>query len=426
MKADKNIDLCVIGAGSAGLSVATGAAQLGARVALIERARMGGECLNTGCVPSKSLLAAAKAAQAVRDAKYFGIDATPAIEFKRVHAHIRSVIEAIAPDDSAEKFERMGVEVICGKARFADRRTVMVHDRAIRAHRIVIATGSEPAIPSFAGLDKVPYWTTDDIFENNALPQHLIIVGGGPVGVEIGQAYRRLGARVTIIDRNRAMPKDDPELARSLLQRLAGEGVVLREGVGINEVSLEGDLIKLSCEEAGQSTEISGSHLLLASGRKPRTEGLGLRAAGIEHNEKGIVVDQHLKTTAHGVYAAGDVVDGPHFTHVCSYHAGIVIKNALFRVPARLNYRSLPWVTYTDPELTQVGMTEEQARARHGDRVRVIRVPYSENDRARTERQSEGLLKLVADRRGEFLAPRSWECMRASLLFCGSWLSRSD
>lgn len=403
MHSDLTIDLCVIGAGAAGLSVAAGAAQLGARVVLIERDKMGGECLNTGCVPSKSLLAAAKAAQAVREARLFGIDAEPAIDIKRVHAHVRSVIDAIAPHDSATRFEQLGVEVIRGEARFLDRKTIAVNGRQIRAHRAVIATGSQPALPPIDGLDAVPYWTNETIFDSDVLPKHLIIIGGGPVGIEIGQAYRRLGAEVTVIERDKAMPKDDPELAGLLLQRLANEAMTVREGVKINAVAYKDDMIRLSLEEAGRATETIGSHLLIATGRKPRTAGLGLEAAGVHYEERGIVVDQRLRTTARGLYAAGDVVDGPRFTHVCSYHAGIIIKNALFRIPAKLDYRSLPWVTYTDPELAQIGMTEAQARERLGDAIEVVRLPYAASDRAQTERSTDGMLKLVADRRGHVL-----------------------
>lgn len=403
MKPDRDADLCVIGGGSAGLSVAIGAAQLGVRVVLIERGRMGGECLNTGCVPSKSLLAAAKSAQAVRSARYFGIDATPMVDFKRVHSYVRSVIETIAPDDSTERLGQMGIEVIRGEACIADRRTIVVRGRAVRARRLVIATGSAPAVPALPGLDHVPYWTNEDIFDNDALPDHLIVVGGGPMGVEIGQAYCRLGARVTIVECERAMPNDDPELARPLLQRLVTEGVLILEHTDIRAVSYDGDLIKLSVQVGRRGRELRDSHLLVATGRKPRTEGLGLREAGVAYTQEGIVVDRHLQTTVRGVYAAGDVVDGPRFTHVCAHHAGVIVKNAFFRLPAKLNYRSLPWVTYTDPELAQVGATEEQARARSGDRILVIRIPYSTNDRARTERQSEGLLKLIADRQGYVL-----------------------
>jgi pyruvate/2-oxoglutarate dehydrogenase complex dihydrolipoamide dehydrogenase (E3) component len=400
MLSNRDVDLCVVGAGSAGLSVAAGAAQLGARVVLIERDKMGGECLNTGCVPSKSLLASAKAAQAVRDAKYFGVDAVPMIDFKRVHEYVRSVINTIAPHDSIERFQRLGVQVIRGEARFTDQRSIAVNGKTIRARRVVIATGSEPALPDVPGIDKVPFWTNETIFDNNVLPQHLIVVGAGPVGIEMAQAYRRLGAQVTILQRDKALPRDDAEFARSLLKRLAAEGVAIREGITVNAVERQNEFVKLSIKEAGQSNEIQGSHLLFATGRKPRTTGLGLEAAGVAYDDKGIIVDRHLRTSAPHMYAAGDVVDGPRFTHVCSYHAGIIIKNALFRIPAKVDYRSLPWVTYTDPELAQIGMTEHQARKQHGGQVRVVKIPYSTNDRAQTERQSEGALKVIADRRG--------------------------
>jgi pyruvate/2-oxoglutarate dehydrogenase complex dihydrolipoamide dehydrogenase (E3) component len=403
MSLSQQVDLCVIGAGAAGLSVAAGAAQLGIGVVLIEEDRMGGECLNTGCVPSKALLAAAKAAQMIRNAKSFGIDAEPLIDFQRVHAHLRSVIDAIAPHDSVERFEQLGVEVIRGKARFTGYRRIALGDRELRAHRVVIATGSAPAVPQIPGLDQVPFFTNESIFDNDSLPRHLIILGAGPIGIEIGQAYRRLGAAVTIIERDKALPKDDPELARPLLQCLATEGVAIHEGAELRAVARDGDSIILTGEKAGMAFELRGSHLFIATGRTPRTSGLGLEAAGIEHDENGIIVDNRLRTTARGVYAIGDVVNGPRFTHVASYHAGIVIRNALFRLPARIDYRSLPWVTYTYPELAQVGMTEERARKRYGDKVRLLRVLYMANDRAQTERHTEGMLKLVADARGRVL-----------------------
>jgi pyruvate/2-oxoglutarate dehydrogenase complex dihydrolipoamide dehydrogenase (E3) component len=362
------------------------AAQLGVRVVLIERDRMGGECLNTGCVPSKALLAAAKTAETIRDGHWFGIDADPVVDFKRVRAHVRSVISTIAPHDSVERFESLGVEVIRGEARFTEPRSIIADGREIRARRVVIATGSEPAIPPIPGLDQVRFFTNETIFENETLPEHLIVIGGGPIGVEIGQAYRRLGAAVTILERKKAMPKDDPELVGLLMQRLAGEGVAIREGVEIKAIERDGEEINLTVDEAGQSSRLRGSHLMIAAGRKPRASGLGLETAGIEYNNRGIVVNAHLQTTARAVYAAGDVVEGPRFTHVCSYHAGIVIKNALFRLPAKVDYRSLPWVTYTDPELAQVGMTEwsgPQALGRRpSDRARSLCRERSRADRA--------------------------------------------
>jgi pyruvate/2-oxoglutarate dehydrogenase complex dihydrolipoamide dehydrogenase (E3) component len=394
------VDLCVIGAGSAGLSVAAAAALVGRKVVLIERGAMGGECLNTGCVPSKALLAAAKAVHGAREAQSFGLEVSSSVDFARVRDHVRGAIDAIAPHDSVERFEGMGVEVIRETARFIAARTVQVGKRQIQAHRVVIATGSEAAIPSIDGLADVPYLTNDTIFEIGEMPRHLVILGGGPIGMELGQAFRRLGAQVTVIERDKAMPKDDPELAQALLQRLADEGIAIKEHANVTKVGPEGDGISLTVEEAGQVSRLTGSHLLIATGRKARTSGLELEAAGIKHNDHGIVVDEHLKTSARGVYAAGDVTGGPKFTHVCSHHAGIVVQNALFRIPAKVDYRAMPWVTYTDPELAQVGMTEAQAREKFGDQVRVIRVPFAKNDRAQAEHKTEGLLKLVAHKNG--------------------------
>jgi pyruvate/2-oxoglutarate dehydrogenase complex dihydrolipoamide dehydrogenase (E3) component len=394
------VDLCVIGAGSAGLSVAAAAALVGRKVVLIERGAMGGECLNTGCVPSKALLAAAKAVHGAREAQSFGLEVSSSVDFARVRDHVRRAIDAIAPHDSVERFEGMGVEVLWESARFTAARTVQAGNRQIQAHRVVIATGSEATIPSIDGLADVPYLTNDTIFEIGELPRHLIILGGGPIGMELGQAFRRLGAQVTVIERDKAMPKDDPELAQALLQRLADEGIAIREHANVTKVGPEGDGISVTVEEAGQVSLITGSHVLIATGRKVRTSGLALEAAGIKHNDHGIVVDEHLQTSARGVYAAGDVAGGPKFTHVCSYHAGIVVQNALFRIPAKVDYRAMPWVTYTDPELAQVGMTEAEAREKLGDQVRVIRVPFARNDRAQAEHKTEGLLKLIAHKNG--------------------------
>jgi pyruvate/2-oxoglutarate dehydrogenase complex dihydrolipoamide dehydrogenase (E3) component len=246
------VDLCVIGAGSAGLSVAAAAALVGRKVVLIERGAMGGECLNTGCVPSKALLAAAKAVHGARDARSFGLEVSSSVDFARVRDHVRGAIDAIAPHDSVERFQGMGVEVIRETARFIAARTVQVGKRQIQAHRVAIATGSEAAIPSIDGLADVPYLTNDTIFEIGELPRHLVILGGGPIGMELGQAFRRLGAQVTVIERDKAMPKDDPELAQALLQRLADEGIAIREHANVTKVGPEGDGISVTVEEAGQ------------------------------------------------------------------------------------------------------------------------------------------------------------------------------
>lgn len=403
MSPDLAVDLCVIGAGSAGLSVAGTAAGLGASTVLIERARMGGGCLNTACVPSKALLAAARTAHTVRHAGIFGIDAEPRVDFARVHQHVHEAITAIEPHDSAERFERLGVEVIRADARFLAPRVVLAGNRTIKARRVVIATGSEPEVPPIRGLDRVRFFTNEDIFDNESLPGHLIVLGGGPLGIELAQAHRRLGARVTVLERSKAMPNDDPELARLLLRHLAAEGIAIREGAEVKGIEPDGNGVVVTVEEAGQVSRVEGSHLLVAIGRRPRVDGLDLGRAGVAYSDKGLVVDARLRTTARGVYAAGDVVSGPKFTHVCTYHAGIVIRSALFYLPSRLSYASLPWVTYTDPELAQIGMTEEQARKHHGADVRIARVHYADNDRAQAERRPEGVLKLVARRNGRVL-----------------------
>ena len=404
---DEFVDMCVIGAGAAGLTTAAIAARLGARTVLIERDRMGGECLNTGCVPSKALLAAAKAAHAARTSRRFGVNgAEPGIDFAAIHRHVQGVIDMIAPHDSVERFAGLGVDVIRAEARFVGPREVAAGNRTIRAHRLVIATGSEPAVPAIPGIDKIPYFTNETIFDNDRLPEHLVIIGAGAIGIELAQAHRRLGAAVTVVEAARALPRDDPELAGRLLRGLAEEGVEIRQQAAIASAEPTGTGIALNIEENGENGErsrIEGSHLLVAAGRKPRVESLDLDRAGIEYDRRGITVDRRLRTTARGVYAIGDVVDAPHFTHVAGYHAGIVIRNALFRLPATVDYAALPWVTYTDPELTQVGSTEAEARRRYGEEVQVLRLPLAENDRAQTERDAGGMVKIVARRNGRVL-----------------------
>jgi len=393
-------DLCVIGAGSGGLAVAAGAAQMGAEVVLVERAAMGGDCLNFGCVPSKSLLAAARIADLWRHGTALGIAyARPHIDFAAVADSVQRVIAEIAPNDSVERFEGFGVRVLRAEARFTSPRTVRAGDVEIRPRRFVIATGSQPAIPPIRGLDEVRYLTNESIFANRQLPEHLIVIGGGPIGIEMAQAHRRLGARVTVLDVGPLLPRDDPELSAVLAERLWSEGIVGRPGVEIAEVERAGQVIRVRLESGEQ---ISGSHLLIAAGRRPTVEALDLEAAGIASTAKGITVDARLRTTNRRVFAIGDVAGGPQFTHVALYHAGIVIRNALFRIPAKVDYRALPWVTYTDPELAQVGLTEAEARAIERA-SRVLRWRFVENDRAQTERETEGMVKVVTRANGRIL-----------------------
>ena len=398
-----DFDVAIIGAGASGLSIAAVAAQLDLRVALIERGRMGGECLNTGCVPSKALLAAARAVADARGAKRFGICfGEPEIDWGAVHAHVHGVIAAIAPVDSEARFSALGATVLRQEARFVSPNALQVGDRRLSAGRIVIATGSRAVVPPIPGLADVPYVTHETLFDLTTRPEHLLILGGGPIGLEMAQAHACLGCRVTLVESGRIAGRDDPELVAVVRAALTGFGVELHEGA--NVVRLEaGPVLVLE-----DGTRLAGSHLLVAVGRTPNIAALALEAGNVRATKAGIATDAGLRSvTNRRVFAVGDVADpagiGPrYFTHVGSYHAGIVIRRALFRLPARVDYASLPRVTYTDPELAQAGLTEAEARAAGHD-VRVLRWPFAENDRAQAERRTEGLAKLVVDKRGRVL-----------------------
>jgi len=397
-------DLCVIGAGSGGLSVAAAAAALGVPVVLIEKGKMGGDCLNTGCVPSKALIAAGKRAEVFRSSTAFGIKAVrPNIEFFRVNDHVHEVIAAIAPNDSRERFTGLGVKVIAGEARFKDAATVVVGDEfEIAARRFVVATGSTPAVPPIPGLDQTPYLTSDTVFEARERPKHLIVIGGGTIGLELAQAFRRLGSDITVLEAAQPLAKEDPEAAAIVLDQLVREGVVIRSPAKVARVRRVRNKIEVVLAgEAGEEI-VEGSDLLIATGRRPTVEGLGLDAAGIEHDRSGIKVDSRMRTTNKKVYAIGDVTGSLQFTHVANYHAGLVIRHALFRLPVKADDNAIPRVTFTDPELAHVGLSEEGARER-AKTIRVLRWPYHENDRAQTERETSGHIKVITDKKGKVL-----------------------
>lgn len=399
-----SVDICIIGGGSGGLSVAAGAVQMGASVVLFERGLMGGDCLNYGCVPSKAMLAAGHAAAAARRATRFGVSLPePDINFQQVHDHVRDVIAGIEPHDSVERFEELGVRVIQAQATFADTRTVTGGGFRVRARRFVIATGSSAMIPPIAGLDNTPYLTNESIFDLTERPDHLLIVGGGPIGCELAEAHRNLGADVTLIEAARLLGNEDKEAAEVLRAHLKEIGVTLLEGAMVKEVAGSEGAVRLSVEQDGKQHNVNGSHLLIAAGRSPNINGLGLEAAGIKHGRAGIEVDAGLKTSNRKVYAIGDVAGGLQFTHVAGYHASIVIRSALFRLPAKADHGAVPRVTYTDPELAHVGLLEREARAQHGEKLRVLKWPYQENDRARAERVTDGFIKVMVLKNGKVL-----------------------
>jgi len=397
-------DICVIGGGSGGLTVAAAAAAFGVPVVLVEGGKMGGDCLNYGCVPSKALLAAGKTAATMRHAGDFGIEAVePKVDFPGVIEHVRSVIAAIAPNDSVERFTAMGVRVIEEYGRFLDRETLVAGDFVIKPRRFVIATGSSPFVPPIPGLDAVPFFTNETIFENVRKPDHLIVIGGGPIGMEMAQAHRRLGSDVTVIEGLKALGKDDPELTTLVLDRLRGEGIAIHEEAKVAGVSRgEGSSLVVRYETSGGEAEVTGSHVLVATGRKPNLDRLDLDKAGVKHDRKGIKVNRALLTSNRKIYAIGDVAGGLQFTHVAGYHAALVVQSILFRFPGKENRDIIPWATYTDPELAHVGLDEKEARKCHRT-IRVLRWPYAENDRAQAERKTDGMVKVITDRKGRIL-----------------------
>ncbi len=403
-------DLVVIGGGAAGLSVAAGAAQLGARVVLIERAALGGECLNAGCVPSKALLAAARRVAMAREAERYGLRTEGAIDVAAVMADVRRAIADIAPNDSAHRYRGLGARVILGEARFAGRDRVLADGATIAARRIVIATGTRPAIPPIPGLERVAFLTNENLWSLDAIPGHLIVLGAGAMGLEMAQAFARLGARVTVLEAGRAVAREDGELVAGLLFALHREGVVVREGVRIARVEPEqaGLAVLLEAGE-GREERIVGSHLLLATGRTPNLAGLSLDHAGVETTPHGVRVDRSLRSLSNRrVFAAGDIADiagvGPQrFTHAASHHAGVILRRALFRLPAKIAPETIPRCLYTDPELASAGLTEAEAQARGLADLAILRWPIAETDRAATEGVRHGLVKIIADRRGRVL-----------------------
>ncbi len=417
-------DIIVIGGGSGGLSVAACAAQMGAGVVLFESAEMGGDCLNTGCIPSKALLAAGKAAHHVTGNAEMGITGVSAkVDFAATRAHVADVIATVAPHDSVDRFEGLGVTIIRERASFAGRNKVQSTTHQVTARYIVIATGSSPLLPAIVGLETTPFRTNETIFTDPEKPDHLLIIGGGPIGIEMAQAHARLGCRVTVVEAATIMSRDDAKLVEILKTRLIGEGITLIEGVGVTEVAKS--KVGVTATLANGAV-IEASQLLVAVGRRPATEGLDLEAAGIAVTSAGITTDKRLRTSNKRVFAIGDVTGREQFTHMAGYHAGVVIRNMLFKMPTKLNDSIVPWVTYSDPELAQVGLTENVATDKWGEAsIRIIHLPFADIDRAIAERRSEGMLKIIVHRNGRILgasilAPNAGEMILAWVLAISS------
>ena len=398
-------DICVIGAGSGGLSVAAGAVQMGARVVLVEGHKMGGDCLNYGCVPSKALLAAARHAHRPPSLDGFGLSGgVPRVNFSKTMAHVEDVIAQIAPHDSVARFEALGVKVIEAQGSFINPRTLAAGDKHIRAKRFVIATGSTPFVPPIKGLADVPYLTNETIFSLKRRPQHLLIIGGGPIGVEMAQAFARLGSKVSLFTDGGLVVREDRDLAQALTTHLETEGIALHLNALVRSVA--GDKTITLKTDSKPATTHTGTHLLVAVGRTPNIARLNLAAGNIATSPHALAphikTDGRLRTSNKRVFAIGDAIGGPQFTHAANYQAGIVIRNILFRLPAKVNYKALPRVTYCDPELAHVGLTEMEARARYSH-VQCLRRPFAENDRARAERNTQGEIKIVLGARGRIL-----------------------
>lgn len=403
-----DLDLLVLGGGTAGLTAAMLAGGLGARVALVERDRTGGECLWTGCVPSKGLLEAADLAFRMRHADLLGLEpAVGDIDLAVVLERVRQAQARIEPHDAPERIAAAGAEVLADEACFVGPRRVRLRGagRELTARAVVLAVGSTPTLPPIDGLERADPLTTDSVWQLDTLPERLAVLGGGPVACELGQAFARLGSRVTIVEQApRLLPREDPEVGDLLARRFAAEGLEVRTGTSAVGVERCGDRWRVTLRGGARGPDVVADRLLVATGRRPRTGGLGLELAGVDLRADGAVrVDGRMRTSAGGVYAAGDVTGLLPFTHVAAYQAVVATLNALFLLPRRARYRTLPYAVFTDPQVAQVGLTERQARSLWGERTTVARLDQRDVDRAIVAARTDGFTKLVADPGGRLV-----------------------
>jgi pyruvate/2-oxoglutarate dehydrogenase complex dihydrolipoamide dehydrogenase (E3) component len=401
MMPDYDYDIGIIGGGAAGLTVASGSAQLGAKTLLVEKeAMLGGDCLHFGCVPSKTLIKTAHVHHLMKTADKFGLSVPdlPPVDFQRVAARIQSVIDAIQKHDSEERFCGLGAKIRFGAAQFQDPHSIRLDGKTYSARAWVIATGSRAAIPPIPGLDQTAHITNREIFSLDHLPESMIVLGAGPIGVEMGQAFSRLGSRVSIVDlADQVLPREDADMAEVVQRRLIEEGIELHLGCAIESTRDSGNFREVTVKTpAGAVKTLTAETLLVALGRRPNTEGLGLEGIGVALTPRGIEVDRRLRTSKKHIYAAGDVNGGYQFTHAAGYEGGIVIGNAIFRLPRKTDYTLLPWCTYSDPELASIGMNEKAATAA-GISYSVWTETFENNDRSLAEGEPDGMIKMILD-----------------------------
>jgi len=399
-------DLIAIGAGAGGFVSSKVAAGFGKKVAMVEKKKLGGECTNAGCVPSKALLKAAAVAHLVRHLGDYGLEAAGEISLSGSHAmqYARAAVKKVYDSHPASAFEKLGISVLYGSPRFLDSHRIELNGKVLSAKKFMICTGSSAFVPPLEGLSAVPYYTNENIFEIESLPGSMIVLGGGPIGIELASAFNRLGVTTTVVEMgDRILARDDRELAQMLAERLASEGLSIRTGTKALSVSRGGDGITLAVERDGKRENLSAAALLVAVGRKPNVDGLDLEKAGVRYGPKGIAVDGYLRTTAANIFACGDVVGPYQFSHMTEYQAVLAMRNAFLPFRRKVNYDMVAWCTFTDPELAHIGLTEEEARERYGDRVQVYRWSYGDTDRGRTDRTEQGLAKYLVGPRGRLV-----------------------
>lgn len=402
-------DLGILGGGAAGLTAASGGAQFGAKTVLVEKAeKLGGDCLHFGCVPSKTLIRAAGVWSLARRAKEFGLPGVelPPVSLAAVMDRVRSVIDTIQEHDSPERFRRLGAEVRFGSPRFVDDHTVDLDGARLTARAWIVATGSGPSLPPVEGLMDVPYWTNETVFSQKELPGHLLVLGGGPIGVEMAQAFRRLGSNVTVVEyADQLLLSEDPDIAAILQGRLEAEGVKVLTGTKAVKAVAANSSVRLHLAPAkgeGEPRTIEGDALLVAAGRKANVEGLDLQAAGVVFSAKGVPADARMRTNVPHIYSCGDVNGVFPFTHVAGYEAGVALSNAVLRLPRKADYEKVPWCTYTDPEVASIGLNEKRAKAA-GVGYRTLEAPFREVDRGLAEGETGGKIKVLITPSGRLL-----------------------